>query len=734
MKKALSIVLAVCILAGLCVGLSLTSSADVTLPAQGTAANLATWDAKEIYNNRDNTSPIVDDAEKTVKLTNPSNNWGAAARVEYDLTGLTATDDYVIGFTVTPLNNWTDEKAALKVHMISNNGANSGKTQKFVLGAKAANSVFYGDDAAVSTPITHTYENNQRTVYIYAQYDAASQTRTYHLFLQTKDQAAPVLANTYTGLAAGDPQLMFEGCVSGSNVVYTLSNIIAYKVGGAAGEATTTTTTTTTAGAGETTTTAGETTTTTTGTTTTAKPQAGIVNGVDTSKKGTGKDIEILAPGDTTGKNLADVKKATKSKGAKVDGNKITLGSGESISFDMSGVKATDDFIVKFKYASPIWWPGLNEGLYITFGKDGETVQTLQLAGNRAKDSVKADGTTFISSSGVGKNILNPVASYPDVVEYCIYVTTSPETGLRRVFFFANNKLFKTAEGKVANIENESCLTPCLTFVGNAHTTHPDNPRFNVITDVEAYVAAAPKFKEEIKDKAYTTAPVPNKDAKNYADLSKAKVYGGGKVDTAKGVINTGKGNEDGMVSIPLKGLKKTDSYVVSFMTTLCEEPWQRLKVTVAEDGDKSILFLTGALKDGNNSYHCYKVDANRLAPTAKAGDMTKIDILVETSVETGKRRVVIFQDGKVLNDRASKLPWETKTEEALTPVLKFATNGWFDAEVTNIKVVKLSDTKGYKGPAGTGNASNAVAALAVTAAVALPVIFVAKKKRKEEE
>ena len=462
-----------------------------------------------------------------------------------------------------------------------------------------------------------------------------------------------------------------------------------------------------------------------------------IVNGVDTSKKGTGKDIEILAPADPADskKNLADITKLELPEGATLEEGVVTLKGGVDLTFDLSDIKATDDYIISFKMASLNWWP--HEYMNITFGQTGSAKYVWTYKGNGKPNGATQDKNEFAGVSGgtATKNTMKIPNSTLDATDYVIYVTTSPETGKRRIFFFANNKplLAVNEDGTESTlvIEDQDVLNPCLTFRSFAGSAQYQ------ISNISAYVAEAPSYKEPKIDKVYTTPPVPNADAKNWADLKNPVLVGGGEVKEDGTIVAPGGEAPASSVSIPLTGLTKEDGYVISFMTTTCSyDDWQSLTVTFGQEGEKNQKFILR----GSTAYSGVYLNGaeTRIKAMAAKGSMTKIDIMVCKSVETGSRRIVVFQDGQacvLYNNNTQN--YETKTAELIDPILTFAggKNGTF--EITNLKVYKLSDTKGWTGPndggsANTGNPSQAAGALAVTAAIALPVIFFARKKKED--
>ena len=459
-----------------------------------------------------------------------------------------------------------------------------------------------------------------------------------------------------------------------------------------------------------------------------------IVDGVDTSKKGTGKDIEILAPADPKNpkKNLADVTKLKLPEGITLADGIVTMQGGVDLTFDMSSVKATDDYIISFKAKSLSWWP--HEYMTITFGQGGSARYVWTFKGNARPNGASTDKNTFegvVDGQGTKVEMTIPNNTLQET-QYVIYVTTSPETGKRRIFFFANNKPL-TAVGKDGAavplvIEDQDVLTPCLTF-----RSHAGSAKYE-ISNIEAYVAKAPSFKEALIDKTYTTPPIPNPDAKNWAQVDQATLVGAAEVKEDGTIVAPGGDAPASSVTIPLGGLTKKDAYVISFMTTTCSyDDWQSLSVVFGKEGEKDQRFILR----GSTAYSSLNVNGSetRIKAMAAKGSLTKIDILVMPSVETGNRRIMIFQDGQacVLYNTPTET-FETKSAEFITPTLTFSggKNGTFN--ITNLKVYKMNQTKGWSGLGGanTGNPSQAAGALAVTAAIALPVIFFARKKKEE--
>ena len=708
MKKVCSIVLALCVLTGLCVGLSLSGAADVTLPAKPTDANNYAAPVAVSGGAAADSNSAVDNGDGTYAVK-------GIGLVSTELAGLKATDDYVVSVRVM---NFASTHAGFnpRIYLAADKSIELRFQPKMQLVSPAG-----ATDTAFTAVngITAAY-----TFQVYAQYDAATATRDYHVFVDG------TFRGTIADQAATAPYLAVTGR-SQHQAVITVSGLDAYNPNGDVTTTTTTTTTSSTATSTTTSSTTGET------TTTTQKP-TGIVDGVDLDKKGTGKDVEILAPGDAASKNLIDWSKAELADGLTANNGTVILLKGKNtVSFDLSAIKAADDYIIKFTTAPPTAWP--HDALNVIFGKNesGEE-QVFVLKGNH-KDaapvtnypSVYYQGT---SQDDAGSKLLCIEANTVQEVTYTIYVTTSVETGKRRIFFFANGKALTELNDdgtvKPLVIEDQDVMTPCLSFVGlvsvdHARCSYP-------LSNVQAYVAKAPVFKEALVDKEYKTAPIAKPGAKNYVDLSKATAKGNAAVDAAAGKLMSGSG-DDSSVTIPLAGLKKTDNYVISLMTTACSyDDWQTLNITFAQNGN---AYQKIEMR-GSTAYASMEINGEetRLAPTAVKGDMTKIDILVTTSVETGKRRIVIFQDGKPLALYSDKTKlYDNKTAEFLNPtlVLSGGTNASF--EVTGLKVFKLTDAKGEtNGSASTGNASKAITAVAVTAAIALPIVFVAKKRKEE--
>ncbi len=461
-----------------------------------------------------------------------------------------------------------------------------------------------------------------------------------------------------------------------------------------------------------------------------------IVDGVDTSKKGTGTNIEILAPADPAdpNNNLINFDTAEKTEKVTIEEGVVTVPTANSsISFDLSGIKATDDYIIKFKTTSLNWWP--HESLAVTFGKSGATLQEFIFKGNAKPNGATKDVCTYYQGTSEAKatTAVNMKVPSSTLVEtaYTIYVTTSPETGKRRIFFFANGKPFMAVaedgtESTLA-IQDQDCITPCLTFRSNANNAN------YIISEIQAYVAEAPSYKEPIADKEYKTPPIALPTAKNYAQIDKATFTGSGEVTSDGTIIAPGGNAPASSVTIPLTGLTSKDDYVISFMTTTCSyDNWQTLNVTFGKDKDGNLQQLR---MRGSSAYHSLMQSGSetRLKATADKNSLTKIDIMVSTSVETGKRRIMVFQDGQaacLYNDKETA--FETKNGSFMDPTLVFSggTNATF--KITNLKVYKMSQTKGWTGGSNTGNASKAAGALAVTAAIALPVIFWTRKKRED--
>ena len=434
---------------------------------------------------------------------------------------------------------------------------------------------------------------------------------------------------------------------------------------------------------------------------TTASQPAGdlsevIVNGVDTSKKGTGQDIEILAPGDVKNQNenLANLTNVTLPAGVTLSDGVLSFNNNAQLTFDLSGIQATDDYIISFKTQSISWWP--HEYMTITFGQNDSAKHIFTFKGNYVPNGAKEslciyngvrDGQTTEINLRIPNNTLNET-------KYVIYVTTSPETGKRRIFFFANNNPLVQVDA-LGNeiplvIEDQDVLNPCLIF-----KSYASSGQYRV-SDICAYVAQEPKFKEALIDKEYISPPVPSANASNYADIANPIIVGSAEVKADGTIVAPGGDSPASSVTIPLTGLTKDDAYKISFMTTTCSyDDWQALTVTFGQEGGKSQKFVLR----GSTAYSGVYLNGSetRIKATATKGSMTKIDILVTKSVETEKRRILVFQDGKacVMYNNSSQT-YETTLAELLDPCLTFqgGRNGTFN--IVNLKVFKLDENGNF--------------------------------------
>ncbi len=520
-------------------------------------------------------------------------------------------------------------------------------------------------------------------------------------------------------------------------------------------------------------------------------------------------------------KNYVDLTKATVTGEASITDGKLSVKNGSAdnkIDIPLNGLTAGDSYIVSFTTAMQGDW----EPFIFRFAQDGDKFQGFTFRGKGSKYNEYETQETMNGLITRYKEILGiPAADETTInsnnfrtwptenkveTRFDILVTKSVETGKCRILMFQDGvpSVCKKSEAGF-DLKYEEFVQPHLVFVGQAGSktsTHVvSDVKVIKLSDTEGYVdtdtdntttttttgattttttgatttttakpttttTTAPK-----KDIAFPNSPVPNKDAKNYADIDKATFTGSAEKLENGNLKNAGEdpnnGRTAGDVTVPLTGLKKTDSYVISFTTTMNGyDAWQVLKVRFAQskDGKKFQEFDLRGFKQGAGAYHEFnneipmdpRIEADRIAqnnpsidsnnyrgfPTGGLGETTRYEIVVTNSVETGMRRILLFQNGVPVVCKKTNAGFDLKNQEALDPCLVFVgqTNKTGSFEIQGLKVYKLSDTKNYgdavtggssSNGATTGNASRAIGALAITACVALPVIF-ATKKRKE--
>ncbi len=513
-------------------------------------------------------------------------------------------------------------------------------------------------------------------------------------------------------------------------------------------------------------------------------------------------------------KNYVDLTKATVTGTASINGNTLSFTNGadtNKIDIPLDGLTADDDYIVSFTTAIQGDWEPVN--FRFAQSADGANYQgfTLRGKGSKYNEYVTEEGiegliTRYKALLGIPEDDAttlnsNNFRAWPTenkvAARFDIIVTKSAETGSRRVLLFQDGVPAVCKKTEVGfDLKYEAYVQPRLVFSGwsgKEATNEITDLKVYKLSDTEGYVEVTtttgngvtttttkkttttttrkPTTTGAVKDVEFPTSPVPNKDAKNYADIEKATFTGSAERLENGNVKNAGEdpnnGRTHGDVTIPLTGLKNTDSYVISFATTINPyDVWQICKVRVGQskDGKKFQQFdLRGAQPNNMQAnpaafHELYTeignekrakaegttIDTYRMYshPDALKGQLTRYEIVMTFSAETGKRRIILFQNGERLLSCDTKEAWESKNEEKLDPCLVFvgqtAKTGSF--EIQNLKVYKLSETKNYanvnlggstsSGGATTGNASRAIGALAITACVALPVIFATKKRK----
>ena len=221
MKKILAIVLSVCLIAGLCIGISLSGSADPTNPVLpeklAGAPNYAALSTAEGYQNNTAGLPVIDEENNIIELPASGNGF---ARAEFDLEGLTATDDYVITFSAATFANWLSPTWGLRVAMDSQNGTIN-RAQSLVF-AGTNNHRFAGDDATDVASFSRALYNTVEFA-IYVDADATTNTRVFHVYVGGE------WVYTSPAVAAIEPQLAL--CGNDANRKWTVSNLYVYKVG-----------------------------------------------------------------------------------------------------------------------------------------------------------------------------------------------------------------------------------------------------------------------------------------------------------------------------------------------------------------------------------------------------------------------------------------------------------------------------------------------------------------------
>ena len=218
MKKALFFLLCLALLLSVFPTGIIWASGTPTLPVKpANAHNYAAMDTAEPYQNNTAPLPVIDEQTGTIVLGATANG---ASRAEFDLEGLTKTDDYVISWKSGSHENWHTPTWGLFVVNTIENGDTS-RNQSFSFAG--TNYHRFTDSDGVETPSFSKQVIGTVKYDIYVDADAATNTRTYHVFVND------VWVYSSAPQPAIEPQLGFVGSRGGTNR-FTVSDIYVYKV------------------------------------------------------------------------------------------------------------------------------------------------------------------------------------------------------------------------------------------------------------------------------------------------------------------------------------------------------------------------------------------------------------------------------------------------------------------------------------------------------------------------
>lgn len=144
------------------------------------------------------------------------NPYQGGGRINFDLEGIKPTDDYVMNFTIQQLNkDWYACNPAIFFTSAINN--------TYISFDFNETGHQFHDAAGVTTNLKYVFVPGTTAFQVYAQYDAATDTRDYHVFVGGK------FAFTCADQPAADPYLIIRSDEAGWGT--RVANFSAYKVG-----------------------------------------------------------------------------------------------------------------------------------------------------------------------------------------------------------------------------------------------------------------------------------------------------------------------------------------------------------------------------------------------------------------------------------------------------------------------------------------------------------------------